>query len=397
MKELFRAAIAITALFIPLATARADNVEWKPVLTTDNALFPSLILATRNLDSKSITNTPPPPNYLGDPMGLFGIALTTTHDNEKIKVSVAIDGLSKSSEFEGTLPTAGQEYTVIPYIRYKTNALEKVSQPYPTTAVFSVSIDNAPAQQVVENINVRAVNDVPYSISAGGKQIDTTLLFSAYVNEDAPVVDAILRDALAHNAVSDFVGYSGSQQDVYRQIFAIWNSLQRSGIKYSNIAAPSGYSKDVQSQHVRLVGESLEYSQANCVDGSVLLASALYKIGMCPMLILKPGHMFLGVYANQASCDRKDLRSLIFIETTEVGQIPPLTSWQKEWHFQTNTGYLASASYQSLLHAIAVGRQEFNAIVPALQANQAGYHMYDIRQLRSMGITPISSSSTVAR
>lgn len=383
--------ILFTAIVIITPITHARGLNWQPYLATEDVLFPSLVLSTRNMDFNKLLNKPHNNYYLGDETGIYGIRITNPANDTKIRVTVMIDGLSEASSYEGTLPVAGQEYIVAPYIRYKADALWKIKQPYPTTVVFSVSLDDVPVQEIIKKISVRTVNDVPFAIIQNGKDYDSSFLFAAFVNENAPVIDNILQDAIEHKAVNSFVGYSGDKQEVMRQLFAIWNSLQRKGVKYSNITTPSGFSKNIYSQHVRLPDESYDSSQANCVDGTVLLASALYKIGMCPVLVMKPGHMFLGVYNDAQSCEKKIFQNITFIETTAIGAVH-LNQFQKDWKFKTSDGYLASTSYASIADASSIATQQFNQMIPALTMKQKGYYMLDIKQLRNMGIMPITST-----
>jgi hypothetical protein len=386
---LFVILFLIATVIAPITHAR--SLIWQPYLATEDVLFPSLVLSTRNMDFKKLVKKPQSDNYLGDETGLYGIKIKNPAADTKIRVMVLIDGLSEASSYEGTLEVEGKEYTVAPYIRYKPDALWRIKQPYPITAVFSVSLNDAPAQEITQKLSVRTVNDVPFAIKQNGKLYDTSFLFAAFVNENSPVIEGILQDALEHNAVHSFVGYSGDRQEVTRQLFAIWNALQRKGVKYSSITTPSGNSENIYSQHVRLPDESYGNSQANCVDGTVLLASALYKIGMCPVLLMKPGHMFLGVYNDKESCEKKAFQNVTFIETTAVGAVR-LNPFQKRWKFKTNDGYLASVSYASLADASNIGSQTFNQMVPALNTKQKGYYVLDVSQLRSMGIMPITST-----
>ena len=394
MGKTFRAALLILSAVLFSHASDAEQVDtsrrlWQPELEIGNTLFPSLVLATRNLQSSSATRSP---DHFGDPAGLFGVTVIPPNDNTFVRISVTIDGLSEPSVIEATLEKAGHSYTVTPYLRYKSSDLWRIKQPFPTTATFRVSINNEPFQEVTENLSIRAVNDVPFLIQKGSKQLDTSFLFAAFVNENAPVTDEILRDALDHRAINQFVGYAGGEQEVFRQIFALWNSLQRRGVKYSNITTPSGESKEIYSQHVRMVDESFANAQANCVDGSVLLASLLYKIGMCPVLVKIPSHMFIGVYPSEETCKQKNLSDALFMETTQVGSIN-LDGLQRHWKFKTKNGYLTSTSYSSLLQAMESGRQTFAEAYPAIQLKQAGYSVLDIQKVRSLGITPITSAA----
>ena len=47
-------------------------------------------------------------------------------------------------------------------------------------------------------------------------------------------------------------------------------------------------------QRVRLPSESLTGGQANCIDGTVLMASLLEGFSLNPAIVVIPGHAFLG-------------------------------------------------------------------------------------------------------
>ena len=67
------------------------------------------------------------------------------------------------------------------------------------------------------------------------------------------------------------------------------------------------------AQNVRLPYESLETKNANCIDGAVLYAAIFEKIGLEPVIIIVPGHAFVGVRNDRNSSQ------LTFIETTATG------------------------------------------------------------------------------
>ena len=74
----------------------------------------------------------------------------------------------------------------------------------------------------------------------------------------------------------------------------------------------SNPSNGVGSQYVRFFDEVLDNTQANCVDGTVFFSSILRKIGIEPILILIPGHMYLGYYDVSGA-------SYFLLETTKIG------------------------------------------------------------------------------
>jgi hypothetical protein len=96
---------------------------------------------------------------------------------------------------------------------------------------------------------------------------------------------------------------------VRQQAKAIFNALKALGITYSSttISFPAG------SQKIRLPSDALSEASANCIDGSVLMASALEAIGIEPLLVLVTGHCFLGwrELSGSSQCE--------FLETTMIG------------------------------------------------------------------------------
>ena len=100
-----------------------------------------------------------------------------------------------------------------------------------------------------------------------------------------------------------------------KQVYALWNVLQKRNFRYSSVSNTSLSSNVVFSQRVRTFDDALESSQINCVDGSVLFASLLRAINIEPILVRTPGHMFVG-YDTDAG--RKNMN---FLETTMIGDV----------------------------------------------------------------------------
>jgi hypothetical protein len=382
------ASLALICLYPFVQAAPPTNsaqLQWSPIVEFDNQLFPATILA---LATKHVNNLPP--TYLGDPNGALGVAITSLTPGARVRVSVKVDRLADESTLETVLADANRQYEIFPPIRFDTRALAKIREAFPTTAVFSVSAGGVSIGEQTRPIQVRAVNDIPFEYRArNGKLRDFSSLFAAFVDENHPWIDGVLSEALRCGAVQQFIGYQGKPNDVVRQIFAIWNVLQRHEVKYSSITRPSGESQTVMSQHVRFLDESIRYSQANCVDGTVLFASILYKIGLSPVLVIKPGHMFLGIHVTSPSPGQKP--NWIFLETTLIGN-PGINTQQRHWRFLTAEGYKSSESYRQFMNAVNVGDQEFKSIVRSLNSHEPGFRVIDVAGARKAGIAAIPRS-----
>jgi hypothetical protein len=105
-------------------------------------------------------------------------------------------------------------------------------------------------------------------------------------------------------------------EDTLRSVF---NALKSLSTTYSNI--PDTYFSSWQ--HIRRAEEVISARSANCIDGSLLFASAIELIGMEPVLILKSNHAYMGVRSAPGS-------SIVWpVETTMVGtdQFPAAFSY----------------------------------------------------------------------
>lgn len=371
-------------VILPSAVAQTGSPEtkWHPIIDNDsvdtNQLFPAEILSLANRPAGKV-----PARYLGDPNSFLGVVVVSPTSGVHLHVSVKVDRLADESTLDVTIPESNQPYEIRPTIRFDTRALVRIRESFITTAIFSVSSDGVSLGEQTRTVQVRSINDVPFEyLRKDGHAQDVSFLFAAFVDENDPYIDRILHEALRVNAVRQFDGYQGSPQDVIRQVFAIWNVLEREGVRYSSITTPSGQSGSVLSQHVRFLDESVQNAEANCVDGSVLFASVLYKIGIFPVLVKLPGHMFLGFYTDSQH------KQISFLETTLIGA-HGLNTFQKSWTFKTADGYLGSQSYKDFLYAISYGNSEFQKAFPNIQGKAPGYLVIDVQRARQAGISAI--------
>lgn len=127
---------------------------------------------------------------------------------------------------------------------------------------------------------------------------------AAWVTPRSTSVEETLRLAVDHHPQGYIIGYQGPEgistpekiKIVRTQIEAMYNTLKKeSKIKYIDVSRISYKGKNSQAmQKVRLPDESLKYASANCLDGAVLFASLIEGSGMNPVIVLVPGHAFVG-------------------------------------------------------------------------------------------------------
>lgn len=59
------------------------------------------------------------------------------------------------------------------------------------------------------------------------------------MNEENPMIDKLLREALDTRIVNRFLGYQGGAEVVDKQVYALWNVLQKRKFRYSSVSNTS--------------------------------------------------------------------------------------------------------------------------------------------------------------
>lgn len=348
---------------VPRTLPSLEPGTWAPLFEMGGSIYPSAVLCTATLKEGLWDDK----RHLGDPWGDIGIAVRGTEANCPVRVEITGGNFIKSGIFAGTLADQGTVYCVYPELVYDYEKLLAVKQTIPETLSFKVTIGAKSEPEKVVRVQVRPVNECVFSfVDSSGDSRDTSYFFAAYVNENHPFVSRILKEAIAAKRVDSFSGYSGDAESVREEIGAIWDTLKRRGIHYS--AMPASADDDdpyVDSQYVRLLGESIDYAQANCVDGSVLMASIFRKIGLDVSLVELPEHMLIAVALDGEGKD------VAYIETTDL-------------------------SDSTLEEAMEAGREQYEeneSKFDSQKPEEQAYNIIDIQAARVMGIMPIKDSS----
>jgi hypothetical protein len=144
-----------------------------------------------------------------------------------------------------------------------------------------------------------------------------------------------------------------TREDVVRDLLtSLFSALRALKITYTSVTKTffDGW------QHVRRVSESIQALSANCIDGSLVFASAAELLGVEPVLIFKTGHAYVGIRSAPGS-------PIIWpIETTLVGD--------------------TSATPEDAYYTAIVNRAKD-------MANDPGYQEVDVATMRKAGITPL--------
>lgn len=381
-----RRMLALIAMLSLSAAALADP-QWEAYVDPYNQVFPSLEIATATTtwdtedDSESV---------VGDQQGLIYVDVSGARAGAPFELIVRIPGLAPDSRLSGVIPAVDGPISLAPTIGWDYQALAAIRQPRPANVEFELSMDGKPLGKRTQRVRLRSVNDALYYIDEDddAADLDFNWMFAAYVNEDHPAVDQILKEALDSGVVDSFTGYQDEDSDaVLKQVYAIWHVLQSRGIRYSSITRTANEHANVMSQHVRFIDESLAMTQANCVDGSVLIASVLRKIDIAPVLVLVPGHMFLGFALDEEG------EEMAYLETTMLGDVTPERR-KKAASVQRRSeafGVDVEASLESFEAALESGQSQVDEAGDAFaDEDNLDYQFIDIQEAREYGVMPIT-------
>lgn len=358
---------------------------WAPLIDMGGTLFPSYLVATAPLDRERVWGRPGR-NYLGDVNGQLGIEIVPPRDGAEFVLTVSSQRFILPTKVAGKLKRGGMKYRIYPTIEYDLERLNQLLEPTTERVSFTVEIDGQPAETKQLTANVRSIYDCPFFIKTAAETggVEIRWMFAAYVNENHPWIDQLLKDALDRKLVAGFVGYQQGPAVAEEQVFAVWNILQNRGIKYSNAVTPSLVSDRVFSQHIRPFEDAISGAQANCVDGSVLMASIFRKIGMDVSLVVVPGHCYLVVVLDPTNGKR------MAIETTLLGSADLKAQSLTRELDSLLSGRKNNLSHTTFEHAVAVGAQNFNENLPRF-GKEPAYSLVNIEAARGLGVIPLPS------
>ncbi len=354
----------------PAPASPADDLlagtAMQPVIFPDNNLFPSFILSRANY------GIPDESKQYGDIYSCIGIAVLNPSTSGTLSYEIEPVENKYFEKISGTISfIKNQTHQYFPSIPWKFDALKSVQQSTPLSIRFRLIDRTGKSKEEVVKVSIRSIRECITSFYFDGKNQMSPLL-AAYVNEDNPQIDRLLKEGIEKNWVHEWVGYQSGQEGLDQQVKAIWKILSSKGIRYSSLTGAGNINSHAfTSQIVRPFCESISNRQANCVDGTLVFASILKTINIRPVLVLIPGHCFLGYHATSTGDN-----DYVFLETTMLGDIQGQPT---EEAFEAN--YIA---------AVKRAGEEF-------LATKGNYYMIDVAVARQQKVMPINLSDEACK
>lgn len=183
-----------------------------------------------------------------------------------------------------------------------------------TTLVTITGADGSALLQETVPVRIRSAEDMFW-----GSRFQYAPFIASWVTPHDEEVEQVLRKAKEFMPGRRLPGYepekeaAGQEQMTYSEARAIYKALQEAGVSYVKSSMTLGGHQDT-SERVRMPESSIREASANCIDGVVMYASLFENLGMEPVVLLIPGHAYVGVRLSPKS------DKYLYIETAITGR-----------------------------------------------------------------------------
>ncbi len=351
-----RAAYIVLFALFSCASTGAQAAGLRVATTPSGDLFPALDLSQAGRYDATA----------GGGNGLLRIHVDATRPPRDLRLVVETEGLVAPSVV--TVPKGGT-FVARPLLRWDAATLRGLvaarRQP------LRVRLEDGGVVLAEQSVPVRVhpLHEALYYVRDGEASVDLGWAFAAWVDPHDRVVDELV--ALAARESDVPLSAAGDRVTRLAQVRALWRALERRGIRYANEGAAISQGPVIFSQRVRLLSDTWDGRVANCLDGSVLIASALERLDIPASIILVPGHAFIGFQAEGG------VRGMEFLETTLLEGAGSKAAMSGTTRFEA---------------ALAAGMASYRKARPRLDGrHRPHYAVVDIPVARSYGIMPLAA------
>ena len=354
--------LILSAFLLGAAHAWALTLDIETTPSGD--LFPALELSQGGIDG---------PNP-GQSSGLLRIRLGDVRMPHDIRLTVSTLGLRGPTVIETRI---SGDVLLRPRLDWDTDALLKLRTPRRQVVRVSVTARGMKPLERELELNVHPLDEALYFVREGNARIDLGWAFAAWVDPQDPVIDNLLE--LAGIDASDLAALPRKRTARLDLVRELWIALERHGLRYADEGAGLSQGPVIYSQRVRLLSNTWNERVANCLDGSVLIASALERLGMRSFLVLVPGHAFVGFYVEEGRHEAE------FLETTLLGFRRP-TDQKAE-----TVAQIRQRALPGFEAARRAGRTRYRLAAAKLDGRyRPDYALIDISTARTYGIMPLA-------
>ena len=246
--------------------------------------------------------------------GTVGVTVSNpTNSVLRVRIAVTVQGWSDQEiQLAQLSPGVTHTYIFAPTFLPRFYANHEIAA---ATTLVSVTDTNGKALYLrTVPVRIRSAEDMFW-----GSKFQYAPFIASWITPHDQRVEEILRQAKEFMPGRRLPGYESEksaesqEQMTYSEARAIYKALQEAGVSYVKSSMTFGDHAEA-SERVRMPEDSLRDVSANCIDGVVMYASLFENLGMEPVVLLVPGHAYVGVRVSPKSS------KYLYIETAVTGR-----------------------------------------------------------------------------
>ncbi|GAB07127.1 hypothetical protein GOAMR_62_00320 [Gordonia amarae NBRC 15530] len=229
-------------------------------------------------------------------------------------------------------------------------------------------------------------------------------LLASFVRPNHPEVAAIARDAADEKgratgepsfSAFQIADVAKAEKAVDDSVAAVFAALRSRNIAYSE--PPPNWDYATSGQRIRDHADVARSGLGTCMDTTVLMAAVFEHVGLYPVLVLVPGHIFVGYWRRDPDSgdgprpqwypDRPCIRNQVRIaELVQGGWLGAIESTMLATGSEASFADATRSAHQSLIQAIGEGTA---TLIDVFAARRAGVSPLPVVTERADGVTEI--------
>lgn len=327
--------IFLTISWINSTAQIKDTLNLSIKFGVDNYLFSSMIIG----NAQQIFEPEPLQLGRGDTLQ-FVLRLKNPEINTRIKVTISCEKYINETSIEGLLTHKDSIYLIKPALNWNYEMLKEVRNAVYIEPIIKIWLNDEMITSFKGFTEIRAIDECLQAVVRHDEKLLNLIEnYMAYIDENNPVVQAVLNRAINDGVIESFDGYKENKNGVLRQIAAIYYGLGTHQYFFSHGLNAVKLSPMLQ------INKMVNPQDFGCCkfitdsDGAILWLSVLKKIGLDGIMIKNQFGYSVGFYLE------KDSDKYISISPTYASARAFPRPKRKDKVADTYKKYLESLSY----------------------------------------------------
>ena len=276
-----------------------DTLNLSVKFGVDNYLFSSMIIG----NAQQIFESEHLQLGRGDTLQ-FVLRLKNPEINTKIKVTVSCDKYIDETAIEGLLTHKDSIYLIKPALNWNYEMLKEVRNAVYIEPVIKIWLNDEMITSFKGFTEIRAIDECLHAVVRhDGKLLNLMENYMAYIDENNPVVQAVLNRAINDGVIESFDGYKKDENGVLHQIAAIYYGLGTHQY-FFNSAFRMNLVEISPNLRIEKIVNPQDFGCCRLVtnsDGAILWLSILKKIGLDGLVFENSFGYSVGIYLERDS------------------------------------------------------------------------------------------------